>query len=48
MFSVETQSRRHRLWFNHSKPVLFLEGFGELCILHLLSYQIVCILDIHV
>ena len=48
MFSVETQSTRHRQWFNHSKPVLFLEGFGELCILHLLSYQIVCILDIHV
>ena len=44
MFSVETQPTRHR----HSKPVLFLEGFAELCILHLLSYQIVCILEIHI
>lgn len=24
---------RHRQWFNRSKPVLFLEGFGELYIL---------------
>ena len=48
MFPFKMLSTCHRRWFNRSKPVLFLEGFGELCILHLLSYQIDCILNNHI